>query len=402
MSGLELLRRIKIQHAKTSVILMTAYGTVETAVEAMKLGAYDYLLKPLVLLNLSALVHRALHGSPYGESGLFEMPKGFNHITGKSTALRTVVEEAARIAKTDVTVLIGGETGTGKGLLAKAIHLESLRRDKPFVTINCGSIPRELLESELFGHVRGSFTGAMSHKRGKVEMAAGGTLFLDEIGEMPRDLQVRILRLIQEREIDKVGAVKPIRVDVRIIAATHRDLQAMVAAGEFREDLYYRLSVVPLHLPALRNRPTDIPEYVTEFFERARKRYDKPNLMLPASLMPHFTSYPWPGNIRELENCIERIVLLCRGDQVSIRDLPNAFAEPSTIAAAAAAGSRHSVAHFVTPTEGVGLPTIERELLIQALEQYDWNQSRAARALGISRKTLIYRIAKYGIEKNRG
>ena len=217
---------------------------------------------------------------------------------------------AARVAATDATILIFGETGTGKELVAKAIHLRSSRRDRPFMTINCGAIPRELLESELFGHVKGSFTGALTHKKGKVEMADGGTVLLDEIGEMPLELQVRILRLIQEREIEKIGATSPNKVDVRIVAATHRELSSMVKAGTFREDLYYRLLVVPIDLPPLRERIGDIPILVQHFFDKCRSKHGRPDLKMSATLLPYFTNYDWPGNVRQLENAVERLVLL--------------------------------------------------------------------------------------------
>ncbi len=233
-----------------------------------------------------------------------------------------VLDSASRVAQTDATVLILGETGTGKELIARAIHLNSLRRDQPFVIINCGAIPTELLESELFGHVKGSFTGATNHKKGKVEMAEGGTIFLDEIGEMQMDLQVRLLRLLQEREIEKIGSTSMIRVDVRVLAATHRNLEALVAEGKFREDLYYRLAVIPITVPPLRERPGDVAELVDHFFSLTKTRYGRTELQLPSSLMPYLLNYRWPGNVRELENLMERLVLLSRADEVTLADLP--------------------------------------------------------------------------------
>jgi DNA-binding NtrC family response regulator len=395
MSGLELLKKIRIEYPDTEVVMVTAFGTVETAVEAMRSGACDYLTKPLHLYELTALVNRALERVRLIEEvrllrSNIDEKYGFENIIGRSKGLLHVLDKATRVAQTNATVLIQGETGTGKEVVAKAIHFNSPRRAQPFVTINCGAIPRELLESELFGHLRGAFTGAMTHKKGKVEMADGGSLFLDEIGELPLELQVRLLRLIQEHEIDKVGALRPVKVDVRIIAATHRDLQALVASGRFREDLYYRLVVVPIELPPLRNRPEDIPEFVQYFFEVSRQRHAKQKLAFPQALLHYFTTYRWPGNVRELENTVERIVVLSRNDQVGLEDLPDFLrAVPHTTEAEKTLNS----------AEGMGLANVERELILQALRKFNWNQTRAAQSLGISRKTLIYRIAKYGVER---
>jgi two-component system NtrC family response regulator len=394
MSGLELLKKVRVEYPDTEVVMVTAFGTVETAVEAMRSGACDYLTKPLHLYELTALVNRALERVRLIEEvrllrSNIDEKYGFENIIGRSKGLVNVLDRAARVAQTAATVLIHGETGTGKEVVAKAIHFNSPRRAQPFVTINCGAIPRELLESELFGHMRGAFTGAMTHKKGKVEMADGGSLFLDEIGEVPLELQVRLLRLIQEHEIDKVGGLRPVKVDVRIIAATHRDLQALVGRGRFREDLYYRLVVVPIDLPPLRDRPEDIPEFVHYFFEISRQRHGKPSLTFPETLLPYFIGYRWPGNVRELENTIERIVVLSRDDRIGVQDLPDFLrADP-------VAGPEKTI-----PTgEGTGLANVERELIIQAMRKFNWNQTRAAQSLGISRKTLIYRIAKYGVKR---
>jgi len=395
MSGLELLKKIRAQYPGTEVVMITAYGTVVTAVEAMKSGAYDYVTKPIHLYELGSLVERALERIHLVEEvrllrkNLSEK-YGFDNIIGQSQTLLNVLDQAARVAPTDATVLILGETGTGKEVLAKALHCNSLRRERPFVTINCGAIPTELLQSELFGHLPGSFTGANTHKKGKVEIADTGTLFLDEIGELPLDLQVRLLRLIQEREIEKIGAPYPTKVDVRIIAATNRDLRALVASRDFREDLYYRLSVVPLELPALRNRAEDIPLFVQHFLGASKQRHGKPALTLPPFLIPYFGAYNWPGNVRQLENAIERIVVLANGDHITLNDLPE-FLHSGTrlLPNAKPPGS----------AEGMSLQAVERDLIIQALRQFGWNQSRAAKYLGITRKTLLYRIAKYRIEK---
>ena len=258
------------------------------------------------------------------------------------------------------------------------------------MTINCGAIPRELLESELFGHVKGSFTGAVAHKKGKVESADGGTLFLDEIGEMPMELQVKLLRLIQQGEIEKVGAPAASTVDVRIIAATHRNLPAMIEDGTFREDLYYRLSVIPLDLPPLRERIEDIPELAQHFFAKAKHKHEREPLTMPDALMPHFSSYRWPGNIRELENIIERLIVLTKGDEISVSDLPAHLRRehPSV-----------DMLCLEMPPRGISLEAVERELMLRALQKFNWNQTHAAKYLDISRKALMYRMEKHGIEK---
>jgi two-component system NtrC family response regulator len=297
---------------------------------------------------------------------------------------------AGRAGRSDSTILIRAETGTGKELLAKAIHFNSLRKDKPFVTINCGAIPRELLESELFGHVKGSFTGAMANKKGRIELADGGTLFLDEIGEMAPELQVKVLRLVQQGEIEKVGATQPARVDVRIIAATHRDLKAMIEDGTFREDLYYRLAVIPLSLPPLRERAEDIPDLVQHFFLRTKEKVGRPNAVLPPSLMKYFQNYRWPGNIRELENVIERIVVLSREEEITVSDLPD-FLRQEHVSV--------DTLQLNLPPQGISLEAIEKELIERALNKFNWNQTHTAKYLDISRKALMYRMDKHGIRR---
>jgi DNA-binding NtrC family response regulator len=394
-SGLELLKRIRAEHPETVTIIVTAYGTVATAVDAMKAGAYDYLTKPVHPYELKAVVDRVLEKKRLVEEvrilrNSIDQKFGFENNIGHSPVLMHVLESAARVAQTDVTVLIRGETGTGKELLAKAIHHNSSQRGRPFVTINCGAIPRDLLESELFGHVRGAFTGAVTHKKGKIELADGGTVFLDEIGEMPLDLQVRILRLIQEHEIEKVGASSSTQVQVRVIAATHRNLEAMVESGAFREDLYYRLAVVPIELPPLRARPEDIPELVCEFFNQSTTKYSRKGLKFPQELLSRFSQYHWPGNIRQLQNAIERMVVLCPQDEITLADLPD-FLRRSPVSPPAA----------LAIPEGMTLEAVEKEILHQALLKCDWNQTRAAQRLGVTRKILTARMAKYGIERTR-
>lgn len=395
MSGLDLLRRIRTDYPEIIVLMMTAYGSVETAVEAMKLGAYDYITKPVNADALRLVVGRALEHLRLREEvqalrSTLDQKYGFENVIGRSKLLLQTLDAATRAAQADATVLIRGETGTGKELLAKGIHFNSRRKDKPFMTINCGAIPKELLESELFGHVKGSFTGAYAHKKGKVEMADQGTLFLDEIGEMPLELQVKVLRLIQEREIEKVGGTGPTKVDVRIVAATHRNLLAMIEDGTFREDLYYRLSVIQLELPPLRERPEDVIELVQHFFTKSKEKHNRPELLLPESLMPYFCAYRWPGNVRELENVIEGLVVLARDNQIKVSDLPERIRRERPVLEAL---------HLDLPPHGISLEAIEKELILRALKKFDWNQTHAAKYLDLSRKTLIYRMEKYGLRQ---
>jgi len=395
MSGLELLKHVRSQHPQTIIIMLTAFGTVDTAVEAMKAGAYDYLTKPVHSDEMFLVVKRALEHLRLVEQVRtlrlsLNKKYGFENILGRSPVLLEVLDMAARAAHSNSTVLIRGETGTGKELLARAIHFNSPRRESPLVTINCGAIPKELLESELFGHKRGSFTGAFADKKGRIEMADGGTLFLDEIGEMSPELQVKLLRLIQEGEIEKIGSATRAKVDVRIIAATHRELQAMIEDGTFREDLYYRLAVIPLVMPPLRERPDDIPDLVQLFFRKGREKNARPDLAMSPALLPYFVRYRWPGNVRELENVVERIVVLARGSDISIEDLPQFLRQEK-------AGI--DALEIDLPPQGISLDAIEKELIQRALHACDWNQTHAASYLDISRKTLIYRIEKHGIRK---
>jgi len=394
-SGLDLLRKIHQSSPHIAVLMMTAFGTVQTAVEAMKAGAYDYITKPIDYEELVLLVNRAMEHQKLVEEVehlrlSLDQKYGFETIIGHSKVLLHVLEMASRVAERDSTVLIRGETGTGKELLARAIHQNSRRKGKPFVTINCGAIPRDLLESELFGHAKGSFTGAFTPKRGKVETADTGTLFLDEIGEMTLELQVKLLRLIQNGEIEKVGATEPITVNVRILAATHRNLQSLIEDGAFREDLFYRLAVIPLELPPLRERAEDIPELVEALFLRAKQKHNLPNLKLSPRLLPYFAGYRWPGNVRELENVIERLTVLSANDEITMNDLPEFLRKERPL--------QDSV-QFDLPAHGISLEGVEKELILKALKRFDWNQTRAAAFLDISRRTLIYRMEKYGFHK---
>ena len=398
LSGLEVLKKVRESHPQTTVVMITAFGTVQSAVEAMKAGAYDYITKPIDYEELVLVVNRAMEHHHLLEEVRtlrlsLDQRYGFENIIGRSKVLLHVLEMASRVAQKNSTVLIRGETGTGKELLARAIHQNSRRKDQAFVTINCGAIPKDLLESELFGHAKGSFTGAFSTKRGKVETADGGTLFLDEIGELPVELQVKLLRLIQQGEIEKVGATSPATVDVRIIAATHRNLQSLIEDGSFREDLFYRLSVIPLELPPLRERSDDIPELVQSLFLKAREKHGVPGLKLPPHLVAYFCGYRWPGNVRELENVIERLTVLAVGDEIALSDLPDFLRQERP------GGER---LQLELPPQGISLEAVEKELILKALQRFDGNQTKAAAFLDISRRTLIYRMEKHGIHREPG
>jgi two-component system NtrC family response regulator len=392
-SGLELMRRIAADDIQPTLIIVTAFGTVETAVEAMKLGAYDYVTKPLDFEELVLVVHRAMERQNLIEEvrnlrSVLDQRYGFESIIGRAKSLLRVLDQASRVAQRDTTVLIQGETGTGKELLARAIHHNSPRKNHPFITINCGSIPKELVESELFGYTRGSFTGALTTKPGKIELANGGTLFLDEVGELPLDAQVKLLRVLQEGEIAKIGATEVQKVDVRVVAATHRNLQAMIEDQTFREDLYYRLAVVPLLLPPLRERREDIPELVRHLFQKAKERHGMPDVELTPGVIQHLTRYRWPGNVRELENVLERMLVLSSSNLVTESDLPEEIRRVPP---------DNSAFWIELPEEGVSLEAVERELILRALEQAKGNQTKAAKYLDISRRTLIYRMEKYGL-----
>jgi DNA-binding NtrC family response regulator len=398
MSGLELLKKIRTEFPELMVVMITAFGTIQGAVEAMKAGAFDYITKPIDFEELTIVVNRALEHQDLVEEvrllrASLNQKYGFESIIGQAPSLLYVLDMAARAAETDSTVLIHGETGTGKELLAKAVHYNSRRRERAFVTINCGAIPTELLESELFGHVKGSFTGAIAHKKGKVESADGGTLFLDEIGEMPFELQVKLLRLIQQGEIEKVGAPTPQKVDVRIIAATHRNLKAMVEDDTFREDLYYRLSVIPLEIPPLRERAEDIPNLLQHFLLKAKAKVGRADINLPAALIPYFQGYRWPGNVRELENITERLVVLSRGNEITLTDLPESLRH---------AKSTPDAYSLDLQPQGINLESVEKDLILRALEKFHWNQTHTARYLDISRRALAYRMEKHGIRRQEG
>jgi two-component system NtrC family response regulator len=393
MSGLDLLGKIKGDNPDIPFILITAFATVDDAVEAMKLGATDYILKPLKADEVKLSVRRTLEQKELVEENrrLREFAGDsfrFESILAQSRRMRSILEIAAQVARRDSTVLLTGESGTGKELLAKAIHQTSLRANKPFVTVNCGALPENLAESELFGHRKGSFTGAIADRAGKFESANEGTIFLDEVGELSLPLQVKLLRVIQEREIDKVGNAQSIKVNVRILAATNRNLKNLVEDGQFREDLYYRLSVVTIDVPPLRERQEDIPLLAQHFVKQFSDRYAIPGLSITEEAIEKLGQYNWPGNVRELQNVIERVSVLAKSNKIGIDELP-----PEVRSSA----SRIASISLKLPEEGIDLEQIEKEILLQALEKHSWNQSQAARYLNISRKTLIYRMEKFAL-----
>jgi two-component system NtrC family response regulator len=393
MSGLDLLSRIKADNPDTAFILITAFGTVDDAVEAMKLGAADYVLKPLKADELKMDVRRVLERQQLVDENRYLRDLAgstfrFENIIAQSRKMRTVLEVAAQVARRDSTVLLAGESGTGKELLAKAIHQNSLRDGKPFVTVNCGALPETLAESELFGHRKGSFTGAISDRAGKFETANEGTIFLDEVGELTLALQVKLLRVIQEREVDKIGYPHPIKVNVRIVAASNRNLKNLVEDGQFREDLYYRLSVVTIELPPLREHQEDIPLLAQHFLKQFATRYGVDRLSLSDEAMEKLVQYNWPGNVRELQNVIERVAVLSKDQKIGRDDLP--------------LDVRRSESHIANislklPEEGIDLEEVEKEILLQALEKHNWNQTQAAKYLNMTRKTLIYRMEKFSL-----
>jgi two-component system, NtrC family, response regulator len=391
MSGLEVLVKVRQADSNVPVIVITAYGTIESAVSAMKQGAFDYITKPFNRDELRMTLERALKMRRLEKENVRLRAEvidryRFDAIVGNSEKLREVIALAGRVAPSDATVLVTGESGTGKELLARGIHYSSGRSEGPFVAVNCAAIPENLIESELFGHVKGAFTGAVRDREGKFELADGGTLFLDEIGDLRIDLQAKILRALQERTVDRVGGVKQIDLDVRVIAATNKDLEREVREGNFREDLYYRLSVVTLQMPPLRDRKDDILVLAEHFL---RKFSPSRTVRLSPDALALLTAYGWPGNVRELENVMERASILKRGDTITREDLPEKLSRK-------AMGASEVLLNL--PEEGLSLEELEKDLIIKALEKHKGNQTRAAEYLRITRPTLIYRMEKYGLK----
>ena len=394
VDGIEVLRTVKEVSPETVVIVITAFATTDTAVQAMKLGAYDYITKPFKVDEIKLIIQKALEKHHLRKENILLRREiaaraGFENFVGKSAAMQKVFALIRQVADTKSTVLISGESGTGKELVARAVHYSSARKDKPFVTVNCGALPETLLESELFGYMKGSFTGATSNKQGLFEAANGGTIFLDEISATTLNLQIKLLRVIQERTFMRVGGTTDIKVDVRVIAASNKDLQSEVAKGTFREDLYYRLNVIPVHLPPLRERKEDIAVLVEHFLNKFTSTGKEPK-KITGDALKFFMSYRWPGNVRELENTIERLVILASGDTISIEHVPDSLKTaipcpeliPSDI-----------------PDAGLNMEELlenaERTLLQKALEKSGGVKTEAAKLLGLSFRSFRHRLQKY-------
>jgi DNA-binding NtrC family response regulator len=394
MDGLELLRRLKERDDRALVVVMTAFSTWDTAVEAMRLGAYGYIRKPFDNDEVRTLVQRALT-----QKHLFAQADGTIHteaprVIGSTPQMQEIFSLIKRVAPTDSTVVIQGESGTGKELVARLVHMHSLRAQNPLITVNCGAFTETLLESELFGHVRGAFTGAVTDKKGLLEVADGGTFFLDELGEMSLPTQVRFLRLLENREFLPVGGTETRKVDVRFLTATNRDLEAMVDRGEFREDLFYRLNVIPVHIPPLRERKDDIPLLAGHFLARYAERQSKHVTGFSPEALAYMQELDWPGNIRELENTVQRAVTLCSGEQISRAEIatnrPRTGGRAEPVAEAPAFGEDFDLES--------ALAEQERRYIRQALEQAEGNMTRAAELLGISFRQIRYKIKKLKIE----
>ena len=409
VDGMTLLREALREDPELPIVMITAHGTVDTAVEALKLGAFDYLTKPFDKDEVRQIVGKALKTRQLaGEEATPSeaAPSARFGIIGMSPELTDLYSVLERVADTPTTVLITGESGTGKELVARALHDHSSRRDKPFIKVNCAAIPKELIESELFGYERGAFTGAVGSKPGRFELANAGTLFLDEIGEVPVEMQVKLLRALQESEFERVGGIKTIHVDVRLVAATNRDLKKLIASGNFREDLFYRLNVVPIRLPALRERASDISLLVEHFLGKFNERLKKHVTGIETDALDVLGVYPWPGNIRELENVVERAVLFCDVQRIRLQDLP---LEVRGAPAAASAAVTDPDLHAALAREGglkehvkVAMSRLERELVGRALSQTGGNVTHAARLLKISRKGLQLKMKELGLREGAG
>jgi two-component system nitrogen regulation response regulator GlnG len=431
-NGLDTLKELRQMNPKQVVIMMTAYGTSQTAIEAMKLGAYDYVLKPFDIPQLKGLLAEALAAAE-GMKQIVAFPAKLNPeetrqtIVGNSPAMQQVYKLIGQVAPTNTTILITGESGTGKELVARAIYQNGSRVNKPFIAINCAAIPENLLESELFGHEKGAFTGALAQRIGKFEQCDGGTLFLDEIGDMPLTTQTKILRVLQEGEISRVGHNQSIKTDVRIIAATNKDLWHAVQRKEFREDLFYRLNVVRMNLPPLRDRTSDVSLLVGYFINKFRLKHPTGPSQIADEALVAIQRHPWPGNVRELENCIQRAMVLASGNTITLANLPEeiaaharangAAATPASAAlplaefsagvASSAEPRKIELSHAVEVLFDFArkdkqfklLPAAERELIVRALAETSGNQVQAAKLLGITRATLRKRVDKFGIHK---
>jgi DNA-binding NtrC family response regulator len=393
MGGNELLKHISSSFPTIPVIILTGHGTIESAVQAMRNGAFDFITKPVNLDRLGLLVKRALsnrelvlkHRMLEEEVEKLGRQHKYSKMIGKSSQMRKIFDLIQQVASTKASVMITGESGVGKELVADALHNLSNRKDNPFVKVHCAALTETLLESELFGHEKGSFTGAVSDKKGRFELADGGTIFLDEIGEINQSVQIKILRVLQEKQFERVGGEKTLSVDVRVVAATNRDLKAEIEDGNFREDLFYRLNVVNIHVPPLRERREDISLLVTSFISEFAQENGKQIEGIDSKAMSALYNYSWPGNIRELRNCIESSVVMCRSDFISLDDLPPSVAESGD-------------GDFIRIEPGVTLSEAERRVILETLKRENGNKSRTAKILGIGRKTLYQKLADYGIE----
>lgn len=401
VDGMEVLKYLVEHSIDTIGIILTGYATIRTAVEAMKAGAFDYLAKPVKMEEVIMVINRALEFRDIKRENVLlknQLKKRykFENFIGDSPQMHHVFRVIEKVADTDSTVLILGESGTGKELVAKAIHYNSMRRDKPLIPVNCGAIPEDLLESELFGHEKGAFTNAIRTRIGRFEMSNGGTIFLDEIGEMSPHLQVKLLRILQEQEFERLGGTKTIKCDIRVIAATNKDLDKLVLENEFREDLYYRLRVIPIEIPPLRERRSDIPLLIRHFVDLMIKTRGKEIKGVSKDVIKAFMNYEWPGNVRELENIIERMIILTDADELTIQDVPDKILQKQR---------SEEIGPSMIPDDGFSLNNAineyERLLIIRALEKADWVKNRAAKLLNMNRTTLVEKIKKQGIEKPR-
>jgi len=398
MDGIKTLGHLKEISPETVVLMITAYASTDTAIQAMKQGAYDYITKPFKVEEIKITIHKALEKkSLQAENTLLRRvikdTYGLGNIIGKSERMREIFDLVNKVSLTKTNVLLSGESGTGKELVAKAIHYDSARKDRPFVVLNCGAIPENLLESELFGHMKGAFTGAISNKRGLFEAADGGTIFLDEVGELPLSMQVKLLRVIQDREFTRVGGTEPVRVDVRIISATNKELEEAVRKGEFREDLFYRLNVIQLRLPTLRERKDDIPLLAQHFLSLFSAELGKNIHRISSEAMWLLMNYDYPGNVRELQNMIERAVALESSNTLTAQNLSSYMDEQRDL-------TRGNI-NLVIPKEGIDLEqvveSIEKTLILKALEKTKGIKKRAAELLHINFRSMRYRLEKYGI-----
>lgn len=395
MGGLEILERLKQIDENIDVIVITAVNDVSSAVKSIKLGAYDYFTKPFDVDKLLTIIQRVFERQALLKEVLYLRlameQQQFVNIVGRSKKMLQIFDLITRVARNNVTVLITGESGTGKELIARAIHQYSDRAQKPFVAVNCAAIPENLMESELFGHERGSFTGAIERRLGKFELAQGGTLFLDEISSMRIELQAKLLRALQEREIERIGSMRAIPIDVRIIAATNQDLRTLIKQDKFREDLYYRLNVIPIFLPPLRARKEDIPLLVEHFLEKYNRLFQRSVKGLSPSAMERLLHYHWPGNIRELENIIERLVAITTNQYIQLQELPLDLSAPDSLL------TNDLFEEQTTLREAVQL--FEKHFILRTLEKVRWNQTLAAKLLGIHRNTLASRLDALGLRQ---